>query len=97
MNLVFQVSRKSHSRQKASGNSISYALLDAGEHPSFLKAFDVSGFKSSDKLLVAYKPRKGKFAMHTDKITEEAVERFIASVLNGDLKFSKTRQKPKLT
>lgn len=94
--MFFQVSRKSLSRQRASGSSISYALLDAGEHPAFLKAFEKSGFKSSDKLLVAYKPRKGKFAAYADKITEEYVERFISSVLNGDVKFSRTRQKPKL-
>ncbi|KAK4771296.1 hypothetical protein SAY87_031828 [Trapa incisa] len=95
--ILSTVSRKSLSRQLASGSAISYALVDAGEHPAFLRAFEKSGFKSSNKLLVAYKPRKGKFAAYTDEITQGDVEWFIGSVLNGDVEFSKSRQKPKLS
>ena len=65
-----------------STDSISYILLDATKQPSFLSAFDKTGFKSSDNFLVAYKPRKGKFAAFTGDMTME-VEKFISSVLNG--------------
>ena len=76
-------------------DSVSYALLDATKQSSFLNAFDVSGFKSADKLVVAYKPRRGKFAAFVgDNITSEEVERFIGSVLNGDVQFTKIRQNP---
>ncbi|KAL6337671.1 hypothetical protein AAG906_037264 [Vitis piasezkii] len=82
------VSQKSLSRRQnpysGSKDSISYTLLDATKQPAFLTAFDNSGFKSFDKLLIAYKPRKGR------------VERFISSVLNGDIQFTKIKQKPKL-
>nr|XP_010920802.1 dnaJ protein ERDJ3A isoform X1 [Elaeis guineensis] len=77
-----------------SGDSITYSLLDASKHSAFLYSFDRSGFKSFDKLLVAYKPRKGKFAVYTDEITMEEAEKFVSSVLNGDTRFSKIRQKP---
>uniref|UniRef100_A0A5B7B713 J domain-containing protein n=1 Tax=Davidia involucrata TaxID=16924 RepID=A0A5B7B713_DAVIN len=95
------VSQKSLSRRQnaaacSSRDSISYALLDATKQRSFLNSFDKSGFKSSDKLLVAYKPRKGKFAAFVGEITTEEVERFISSVLNGDIQFTRTRQKPAL-
>ncbi|XP_034694981.1 dnaJ protein ERDJ3A isoform X1 [Vitis riparia] len=94
------VSQKSLSRRQnpysGSKDSISYTLLDATKQPAFLTAFDNSGFKSFDKLLIAYKPRKGKFAAYTREITVEEVERFISSVLNGDIQFTKIKQKPKL-
>lgn len=95
---LFQVSQKSFSRhQSGSRNSISFALLDANKQSAFLTALDKSGFKSLDKILVAYKPKKGKFAVSGDEITIEAAEGFIGSVLNGDVQFRKTRQKPVLT
>ncbi|CBI18253.3 unnamed protein product, partial [Vitis vinifera] len=94
------VSQKSLSRRQnpysGSKDSISYTLLDATKQPAFLTAFDNSGFKSFDKLLIAYKSRKGKFAAYTSEITVEEVERFISSVLNGDIQFTKIKQKPKL-
>ncbi|KAA8517432.1 hypothetical protein F0562_017725 [Nyssa sinensis] len=94
------VSQKSLSRRpnaaSSSRDSISYALLDATKQPSFLSSLDKAGFKSLDKLLVAYKPRKGKFGAFVGEITTEEVERFIISVLNGDIQFTKTRQKPTL-
>ncbi|KDP22864.1 hypothetical protein JCGZ_00451 [Jatropha curcas] len=96
--ILSTVSQKSFTRQRnaASGSrdSISYALLDANRQPAFLNAFEKSGFKSSDKLLLAYKPRKGKFAALAGDISVEQVERFISSVLNGDVQFTKLRQKP---
>ncbi|KAI4331617.1 hypothetical protein MLD38_029791 [Melastoma candidum] len=94
------VSRKTLSRQKStthgSGDSISYVLLDATKQSGFLDALDKSRFKSSDRALVAYKHRKGKFAVQLSGITHEEVERFVSSVLNGDVKFAKVRQKPVL-
>lgn len=96
--IVLDVSQKSLSRHQysASGsrNSITYALLDAAKQSSFLSAFDKSGFKSLGKFLVAYKPKRGKFAVFAGEMTPEEVERFIGSVLNGDVQFSKTRHKP---
>ncbi|KAK8561620.1 hypothetical protein V6N12_048684 [Hibiscus sabdariffa] len=98
--LLFKVSQKSLSRRKnvASGSkdSVSYSLLDARKQASFLSAFDKSGYKSSSKILVAFKPRKGKFAAFKGHMNVEKVERFISSVLSGDVKFSRTRQKPVL-
>ncbi|WCJ28026.1 DnaJ protein ERDJ3A [Euphorbia peplus] len=91
--LLSWISQKSFSRQQNTG-SISYSLLDANKQQTFLNAFDKSGFKSLDKFLVAYKPRKGKFATFKGEMTEEEVERFISSILNGDVQFIKTRQKP---
>ncbi|XWS59980.1 hypothetical protein CRYUN_Cryun08bG0168700 [Craigia yunnanensis] len=86
--LLSKVSQKSLSRRQtvASGSrdSISYILLDATKQPSFLSAFDKSGFKSSDNFLVAYKARKVKFAAFTGDMAMEEVEKFISSVLNGD-------------
>lgn len=73
-----------------------YALLDATKQPSFLNSFDKTGYKSSDSLLLAYKPRKEKFAAFVGDISMEEVEKFISSVLNGDVHFTKTRQKPVL-
>lgn len=98
---MLQVSKKSLSRKKSSSNgnrdSISYALLDVSKQPAFLNAFDKSGYKSSDKVLVAYKHRKGKFAIYAKELNTEPVEQFVSSVLNGDVPFTKTRQPPKLT
>lgn len=94
------MSQKSFSRRQSSisgsRDSVSYALLDASKQQSFLNALDKSGFKSSDKLLVAYKPKRGTYATSQGEITEEAAEMFISSVLNGDVQFSKARQKPTL-
>ncbi|KAK4396101.1 DnaJ protein ERDJ3A [Sesamum angolense] len=77
-------------------DAVSYALLDASKQQSFLNAFDKSGFKSSDKVLLAYKPKRGTYAKSQGEITEEEAERFISSVLNGDVQFTKARQKPTL-
>ncbi|KAL4572365.1 hypothetical protein LXL04_019138 [Taraxacum kok-saghyz] len=77
-------------------DSVSYAILDASNQSSFLYAFDKSGFKSSDVILLAYKSRKSKFSVFTGDVSLEEVERFVGSVLNGDVQFSKTRQKPTL-
>ncbi|KAF5929871.1 hypothetical protein HYC85_000118 [Camellia sinensis] len=83
------VSQKSLLRRRnlasSSGDAIGFALLDASKHPSFLNSLDKSGFKSLDKLVVAYKPRKGKFAAFVGEISTEEVEWFIGSVLNGDV------------
>ncbi|KAK8518168.1 hypothetical protein V6N13_027649 [Hibiscus sabdariffa] len=98
--LLSKVSQKSLSRRQnaASGSrdSVSYVLLDAAKQHSFLGAFDKSGFKSIDNFLVAYKPRKGKFAAFTVDMSIEEVEKFVSAVLNGDVQFTKTRQKPVL-
>ncbi|KAJ6750359.1 hypothetical protein OIU85_000938 [Salix viminalis] len=98
--ILSKVSQKSLSRRRNAasvyGDSISYTLLDVAKQPSFLNAFDKSGYKSSDKLLLAYKPRKQKFAAFKGEMTAEEVEKFVSSVLNGDVQFTKTRQKPVL-
>ncbi|KAJ1381213.1 Thioredoxin-like superfamily, partial [Sesbania bispinosa] len=94
------VSQKTLSRRPNQGassrDSISYALLDAAKQQSFLKAFDKTGYKSSDKLLIAYKPRKRKFTVFMGEVTMEEVETFISSVLSGDIPFRETRQKPEI-
>ncbi|CAN4115886.1 unnamed protein product [Withania somnifera] len=96
--VLLSVSQKSLSRRQntavGSRDSVSYALLDAAKQQSFLNAFDKSGYKSSDKVLLAYKPRKGRFAVFDKEVTSEAAESFISSVLSGDVQFSNTRQKP---
>lgn len=82
--------------RRQSGNSVKYALLDANKQSAFLSSFDKSGYKSYDKLLVAYKPRRGKFTTLTQNLTMEEAEKFVGSVLNGDVQFSNVRQKPVL-
>ncbi|KAI3514809.1 hypothetical protein L1887_13522 [Cichorium endivia] len=98
--ILSSVSQKSLLRREnpTSGkrDSVSYALLDGSNQSSFLYAFDKSGFKSLDMFLVAYKSRKLKFSAFTGDVSFEEVERFVGSVLNGDVQFSKTRQKPTL-
>ncbi|CDP06457.1 unnamed protein product [Coffea canephora] len=98
--ILRMVSQKSLSRRRdvafGSRDSVSYALLDAAKQQSFLTALDKSGFKSADQLLVAYKSRKGKFATLQSGLTTEEAEKFISSVLNGDVQFTKIRQKPTL-
>ncbi|XP_021744727.1 dnaJ protein ERDJ3A-like [Chenopodium quinoa] len=96
--ILSAVSQKSLSRRRnlssESKDSISYAMVDAKKQQSFLDAFDKTGFRSSNSFLVAYKPRKGRYAVYTGDLNEEETEKFIGSVLSGDVQFSKTRQKP---
>ncbi|KAL6534400.1 hypothetical protein OROHE_013325 [Orobanche hederae] len=98
--ILQSVSQKSFSRRQSSASgpkdSVAYALLDASKHQSFLNAFDKSGFKSSGTLLLAYKPKRGTYASTTSQgdATEEEAERFISSVLNGDIQFTKASLKP---
>lgn len=80
----------------SSRDSISYALLDAAKQQAFVNAFDKKGYKSSDKLLIAYKPKRGKYTVFMGEMTIEEVENFISSVLSGDIPFRETRQKPEL-
>ncbi|KAJ0233993.1 DnaJ protein ERDJ3A [Hirschfeldia incana] len=94
------VSQKSLSRRQASGtgsqDTVSYSLVDAAKQSSFLSSYDKSEFKTSDKLLIAYKPKRGKFATFKGDMTMEEAEKFVAAVLNGDVQFTKTRQKPQI-
>ncbi|CAA2972294.1 dnaJ protein ERDJ3A isoform X2 [Olea europaea var. sylvestris] len=95
--ILHSVSQKSLTRRRmasSSRDSVSYALLDATKQQQFLNAFDKSGFKSSDRLLLAYKPKRGTYAVFQGEATEEEIEKFISSVLNGDVQFTKTKQKP---
>lgn len=98
--ILSSVSQKSLLRRQNPGSaprdSVSYGILDGSNQSSFLYAFDKSGFKSLDMVLIAYKSRKSKFSAFTGDVTFEEVERFVGSVLNGDVQFSKTRQKPTL-
>ncbi|KAL7199621.1 hypothetical protein ACSBR2_021831 [Camellia fascicularis] len=58
--ILSSVSQKSLLRRRSlassSGDAIGFALLDASKHQSFLNSLNKSGFKSLDKLVVAYKP-----------------------------------------
>ncbi|ERN05312.1 hypothetical protein AMTRI_Chr08g166970 [Amborella trichopoda] len=96
--ILSTMSQKTLTRGQYHGgrDPVSYCLLDASRQAQFLNAFDKSGFKSQDKLLVAYKPRRGKFVVFSDDFTLEEVERFIGSVLNGDTELKKILRKPEL-
>ncbi|EFH58853.1 DNAJ heat shock N-terminal domain-containing protein [Arabidopsis lyrata subsp. lyrata] len=98
--VMSKVSQKSLSRRQASTtgsqDTVSYSLLDATKQSAFLSSLDKSEFKTSDKFLIAYKPRRGKFATFKGDMTMEEVEKFVAAVLNGDIQFTKTRQKPQI-
>ncbi|KAK7395086.1 hypothetical protein VNO78_15628 [Psophocarpus tetragonolobus] len=99
LSLVSQksLSRKPNNGASSSRDSISYALLDAAKQQSFLNAFDKKGYKSSNELLIAYKPRKGKYSVFMGEMTIEEIETFISSVLSGDIPFRETtRGKPVL-
>ncbi|CAO2820139.1 unnamed protein product [Amaranthus hypochondriacus] len=97
--ILSMVSQKSLSRRRnlssESKDSIIYVMIDATKQQSFLNAFDKSGFRSANSFLVAYKPRKGKYAAYTGDLNAEEAEKFISSVLSGDVQFTKTRDKPK--
>ncbi|KAG8374437.1 hypothetical protein BUALT_Bualt11G0131700 [Buddleja alternifolia] len=79
--ILQSVSRKSFTRRQsmASGSKdlVSYALLDASKQQSFLNALDKSGLKSSEALLVAYKPKRGTYAVFEGELTEEVTEEYI--------------------
>ncbi|KAJ4816919.1 DnaJ protein ERDJ3A [Rhynchospora pubera] len=90
--ILAEISQKTLVRRQY-GSSVKYALLDANKQSAFLSSFDKSGYKSYDKLIVAYKPRKGRFATLTQNLTMEEAEKFVGSVLNGDVQFSNVRQK----
>ncbi|KAJ8753836.1 hypothetical protein K2173_000090 [Erythroxylum novogranatense] len=96
--ILSMVSQKSLSRRQyadsGSRDSISYGLLDGTKQPTFLNGFDKNSFRSLSRFLLAYKPKKGKFAKFDGNMTTEEVERFISSVLNGDVQFTNVRQKP---
>ncbi|MED6133250.1 hypothetical protein PIB30_026709 [Stylosanthes scabra] len=97
LSYVSQISLSRRPSQGASSrDSISYSLLDAAKQESFLKAFNKTDIKSSDKLLIAYKPRRGKYAVFMGDMTMEEVETFISSVLSGDIPFRETQNKPVL-
>ncbi|XP_020235708.1 dnaJ protein ERDJ3A [Cajanus cajan] len=98
LSLVSQksLSRRPNHGSSSSRDSISYALLDAAKQQSFLNAFDKKGFKSSNQLLIAYKPRRGKYSVFMDEMSIEEIENFISSVLSGDIPFRETRRKPVL-
>ncbi|KAL9263694.1 DnaJ protein ERDJ3A-like protein [Drosera capensis] len=98
--ILLTVSKKTMSRSRfptsESKNPVSYAMFDAVKQQEFLDALGESGLKSVDELLLAYKPRKGKYAVLKDWDTMEEAESFISSVLSGDVQLKKTRRKPKL-
>ncbi|CAN8260003.1 unnamed protein product [Cochlearia groenlandica] len=98
--ILSKVSQITLSRRQASAtvsqDAVSYSLLDAAKQSSFLSSLDKSEFKTSDKVLIAYKPKRGKFATFKGDMTMEEVEKFIAAVLNGDIQFTNTRQKPQI-
>lgn len=80
----------------SSRDSISYAILDAAKQQSFLNAFNKTGYKSSDELLIAYKPKRGRYTVFIGEMTIEEAESFISSVLSGDIPFRETHKKPVL-
>ncbi|KAL8152341.1 hypothetical protein V2J09_010101 [Rumex salicifolius] len=88
------LSRKPNFSSYEAKDSVSYLVLDATKQQSFLNAFDKSGFKSSNEFLLAFKPRRGKYAVLVDDLSLEEVEKFVGSVLSGDVQFSKARQRP---
>ncbi|OIW07449.1 hypothetical protein TanjilG_24311 [Lupinus angustifolius] len=94
------VSKKSLSRRPNEGassrDSISYALLDAAKQQSFLNGLNKKGYKSSEKLLIAYKPKRGKYTVFKGEMAIEEVESFISSVLSGDIEFRETHEKKPL-
>ncbi|XP_047330256.1 dnaJ protein ERDJ3A [Impatiens glandulifera] len=96
--VISSVSQKSFLRRHKTAynvkDPVSYGLVDASKYPAFLNSLEKSGFRSQDKILIAYKPKRRKFVSFTGDLTTEAVERFVAEVLNGDVVFTKTRQRP---
>ncbi|KAG8063783.1 hypothetical protein GUJ93_ZPchr0003g16479 [Zizania palustris] len=56
------------------GNATAYALLDGNKQSALLSTFNKSAFKSSDKLLLAYEPRRARFAVYDNEATLEEAE-----------------------
>lgn len=98
--ILSEMSQKSFVRRQnqayGSGDSLSYSLVDATKQSGFLYSFDKAGYSSLDKLLIAYKPKRRKAAVYTGKMTMEEVEKFVSSVLSGDVRFSNILKKPVL-
>ncbi|KAF7143751.1 hypothetical protein RHSIM_Rhsim05G0219400 [Rhododendron simsii] len=58
-----------------------FLILVASSRLSFLNSLDKSGFKSSEKVLIAFKPQKGKYvAFDGREMNAEEAERFLISV-----------------
>lgn len=64
--------------------SVSYSMVHASKQSKFLKFFKGVTVRGSDIVLIAYKPRKGKYTVHKGPITMEEVESFVGGVLGGD-------------
>ncbi|XP_031488950.1 dnaJ protein ERDJ3A [Nymphaea colorata] len=96
--ILSSVSQKRMMRRQDSTKDmvVSYSLLDASKQPSFLYSFDMSGFKSSDGLLVSYKPRKERYAVYSGDLNFENVEDFVGLVLSGDVQFKKILREAEL-
>lgn len=92
-----QISHKSLIRKVHGSQPVSYSLVDGAKRTTFLKAFTKGDLSSSDTLLVAYKPRKGRSALYSGPLTLEGVEEFVSKALGGDLTFEPVHQKPTLS
>lgn len=76
--------------------SVTFSLVDATQQSSFVRAFNHGKVKGHDILLIAYKPRRGKFVLHKGQVTLQDAEAFVLAALGGDLTFSSVTKDPVL-
>eukprot|EP00850_Spirogloea_muscicola_P016727 SM000138S00034 [mRNA] locus=s138:134229:137920:- [translate_table: standard] len=68
---------------------IHYGLVDAGVHRALLQAFPgvTPPQKSSQMVVVAYKAKRHRYAVHEGDTTVAALGNFVSAVLDGDVQF----------
>ncbi|GAQ91638.1 DnaJ heat shock family protein [Klebsormidium nitens] len=98
--LLAEVARNIQSGRRAGASSLGFALLDEKAQPGFLTAFPearaAKGVPKSEILVLAYKPKRQRYASYIGKADPAGVEDFVSRVLSGDAAFHKTKHEPVL-
>lgn len=95
-----QVARSVQTGRRSGASAIGFALLDEKAQPDFLPAFPdaraSTGAKKPEMIVIAYKPKRGRYASYVGRADAVAVETFVLNVLSGDETFHRTKHEPVL-
>jgi hypothetical protein len=95
-----QVARSVQAGRRSGASSIGFALLDEKAQPDFLPAFPEArasaGAKKPEMTVIAFKPKRGRYASYVGRADAAAVEGFVLNVLSGDETFHRTKHEPVL-
>lgn len=78
-------------------SALSYSLVDASKNSSFLQAFGNPTFSKSDAVIIAFKPKRKRFAVFKESTSMEGVESFVTGALGGDVQFTACKKDPVLS